>query len=273
MNKPLVSIICPVFNAENYIEQTIESVLRQSYSNIEFIVIDGKSTDRTLSIVNAYKSKISNVISEPDLGMYDALVKGFKLANGEIICYINAGDFLNSFAIEAAVEVFENPKISWITGVRSVCNENNIVTHVDLPFRYKSTLIQTGSYGERLPFIQQESTIWRRFLLDSVDFNYLNRLKFAGDYYLWWSFSHVAQLQVVSCPFGIFKKHSGQLSEDIKVYFDEMKTFTKIKSLKTLVTEVTELFFWALQPRVRHIIFKNILRYNHKTKRWDMSAW
>ncbi|HIC45768.1 glycosyltransferase, partial [Methylophaga sp.] len=89
-----VSIICPIFNADNYICHTINSIINQTYQNFEIIIIDGGSSDSTLSLLEGYKNNIKSLISEPDNGMYDALVKGFKLATGDIMCYLNAGDFL-----------------------------------------------------------------------------------------------------------------------------------------------------------------------------------
>jgi glycosyltransferase involved in cell wall biosynthesis len=266
----LVSVICPVYNGQSYIESTIQSVLKQTYENIEFIIVDGNSTDNTLSIINAYKNDISIVISESDEGMYDALAKGFKAANGQVVCYINAGDLLNSYAIEAAVEIFENTKALWITGCRSVCNEQNVVTNVELPFRYKSELIQAGAYTNRLPWIQQESTFWRAELLEHVDFNFLKSLKYAGDYYLWYQFSHFAPLEIVSCPFGNFKKHLNQLSENLEAYHVEIEKFTKVKFK---ISTFFELIFWALHPRIRQFIFKNVYRYNHKKQMWEKGIW
>ena len=273
MYKPLVSIICPVWNAEKHIQSTIESILSQTYENIEFVVVDGMSTDKTLSIINNYKERISHIVSEPDTGMYDALVKGFDLATGEIICYINAGDYLNAYAIEVAVSFFSNKHLEWITGLRSVCNENNFITHVDLPFRYKRNLIRSGSYGTSLPFIQQESTFWRRSLLNKVDYNSLKKLKYAGDYYLWWSFSQSSNLEVISCQLGVFKKHSGQLSANLNNYYAEMKSFVTGKSLLTYVSETYELFFWALSPKLRSFFYKSTYRFNHQTKNWEKSTW
>lgn len=268
MSNPLVSIICPVYNAADYIDLTIKSVLGQTYSNIEFIIIDGKSSDETMSIIACYGNLITHVLSEIDMGMYDALTKGFMKASGEIVCYINAGDFLNSYAVEVAVDIFKDSKINWITGYRSICNENNIVTHVDLPFRYKKSLIQSGSYGTILPYIQQESTFWRRSLLGNVDFKYLRQLKYAGDYFLWWSFSKTTELQVISSPLGVFKKHRGQLSENMDSYFQEMKTFVIKKDIFTTLQLCIELILWGLHPRIRAFFDNSVYRFDHKKQQW-----
>lgn len=268
MSNPLVSIICPVFNAGSYIDVTIRSVLAQTYNNIEFIIVDGRSTDETLPIIDNYKNSVTRVISEPDAGMYDALAKGFNLATGEIINYINAGDFLNAYAVDVAVDIFRNSEISWVTGCRSICNEENVITHVDTPFRYKNSLIKTGSYGRILPYIQQESTFWQRALLEEVNFDILKNLKYAGDYFLWWSFSHAATLDVVSCPFGVFKKHEGQKSENMEGYFKEIRSFAYSRGLRHVFQERVELFLWALHPRVRAMFSNSVYNYNHKTRQW-----
>jgi glycosyltransferase involved in cell wall biosynthesis len=91
-NQPIFSIITVTFNAEKTLEATIQSILNQSYRNIELIVIDGKSTDGTLDIIKKYESRISRWISEPDHGLYDAMNKGMKLATGDYIWFMNAGD-------------------------------------------------------------------------------------------------------------------------------------------------------------------------------------
>jgi glycosyltransferase involved in cell wall biosynthesis len=89
-----ISIITVCFNAEKTIEQTIKSVLSQTYANIEYIIVDGKSTDSTLKIVGKYKKKISKIVSEKDKGLYDAMNKGVKVAKGDIIYFLNADDVL-----------------------------------------------------------------------------------------------------------------------------------------------------------------------------------
>jgi glycosyltransferase involved in cell wall biosynthesis len=89
---PLVTIITVVYNNDNYIAETINSVLSQSYDNIEYIIVDGGSTDRTLDIIRQYEAKIDYWISESDRGLYDAMNKGIALASGEIIGILNSDD-------------------------------------------------------------------------------------------------------------------------------------------------------------------------------------
>ena len=89
---PLFSIITVTYHAESVLEETILSVVSQTYHNIEYIIVDGASKDRTLSIVNKYRDKIQAVVSEPDKGLYDAMHTGLKLAKGEYVCFLNAGD-------------------------------------------------------------------------------------------------------------------------------------------------------------------------------------
>ena len=100
---PLVSIVTVTYNDDKLIEQTIRSVTSQTYKNIEYIIIDGNSTDNTIEIVNKYKSKISRVISESDEGIYDAMNKAIDIASGEWINFMNSGD---TFTHKSVVENF-----------------------------------------------------------------------------------------------------------------------------------------------------------------------
>ncbi len=101
--EPLVTIITVVFNGEKTIEQTIKSVLNQSYENIEYVIIDGLSTDNTLEVVAPYKDRIK-VISEADEGLYDAMNKGIKMASGDIIGIVNSDDWLEQNAVRLVVD-------------------------------------------------------------------------------------------------------------------------------------------------------------------------
>lgn len=92
MNNPKISIITISFNAENCIEKTIQSVIEQSYDNIEYIIVDGGSKDGTVDIIKKYDKYITKWVSESDNGLYDAMNKGIRFATGNWICYMNCGD-------------------------------------------------------------------------------------------------------------------------------------------------------------------------------------
>ena len=102
----LVSIITVSYNASKTIEQTILSVINQTYTNIQYIIIDGKSTDETIDIVNKYKEYISVFVSEKDNGIYDAMNKGISLAQGELIGIINADDWYELDTVETVVKKY-----------------------------------------------------------------------------------------------------------------------------------------------------------------------
>lgn len=91
-NHPLISIISCVFNSERFIEKTIKSIINQTYENIEYIIIDGYSIDKTIDIIKKYEDKVAFWQSEPDSGLYDAMNKGIELSSGDYLLFINAGD-------------------------------------------------------------------------------------------------------------------------------------------------------------------------------------
>lgn len=126
--QPIISIVTVVYNDEKYLEKTIKSIISQTYHNIEYIIIDGGSTDGTLDIIKRYESKINVWISEKDSGIYDAMNKGAKLANGDFIIFMNSGDtFYEDETIKNVVKQISNEnsvcfgrakiknnKISWL---------------------------------------------------------------------------------------------------------------------------------------------------------------
>ena len=112
-----ISIVTVTLNSEKTLERTIKSVLGQNYSDVEYIIIDGGSTDGTLNIIEKYKDKISKVISEKDNGLYDAMNKGIKLSTGDIVGILNSDDFFyNEEVLSIVANSFEDKEIDAVYG-------------------------------------------------------------------------------------------------------------------------------------------------------------
>lgn len=122
-NEPLVSIITVVFNAAATIERTIQSVLSQSYGNIEYIIIDGGSTDGTLDVIDKYRDRFAYFVSEPDGGIYDAMNKGIRKATGDIIGLLNADDWYKPDAIKVVADAYKRTGADIIVGEAWVIDE------------------------------------------------------------------------------------------------------------------------------------------------------
>ena len=105
---PLISIITVVKNGEKHLEETIQSVINQNYKNIEYIIIDGDSKDKTISIIKKYEKYISYWKSEKDNGIYEAFNKGMKIANGDLLGFINSDDVYTKNAIELLLKYYYN---------------------------------------------------------------------------------------------------------------------------------------------------------------------
>jgi len=167
-----VSVITVVFNAKNTIAQTIESVLSQTYKNIEHIVIDGGSTDGTLSIIQKYRDKIAKFISKPDQGIYDAMNKGILLASGKVVGFLNADDmFYDKNVIQRVALSFDNNDIDCIYGnlVYVSCKNIDRITRCWESKEFCDGLFQK-SWTPAHPTFYCKKNIYERFGLYRTDF-------------------------------------------------------------------------------------------------------
>jgi len=233
-NKPLISIITVVYNGEQFLEETIQSVINQTYNNVEYIIIDGGSTDETVDIIKKYEDRIDYWISEKDHGMYEAIHKGFTVAQGEIFAWLNADDIYYPWTLKTVSKVFTNNAIQWLTGIPTHINEKSEMINVEHPKYYFKYFITKGYYrGDNFGFIQQESTFFSKSLYTKSPLNI--DLKLAGDYKLWIDFAKSKNLYTLKTVLASFRIHEKQKSSDIKKYYEEcdsIQNFMKVKFLK-----------------------------------------
>lgn len=204
MTLPRISLVTPVFNSANYLEQTIRSVLAQNYPNLEYYVMDGGSTDGTLDIIRKYESQITGWVSEPDRGMYDAINKGFARTSGEIMGWISATDQLQIGGLSVVGSVFRDlQQVEWITGRPTIFNDAGMTVSV-LPLPRWSRLRFLAGANR---YIQQESTYWRRSLWEKAGGRTDSSRRSASDFELWLRFFDHAQLYSVNALIGGFRVH------------------------------------------------------------------
>ena len=268
------SVITPCRNAERWIGETIESVraqtaLKSKAVQLEYLICDGGSTDRTVKIARSFDDPSIQIISEPDKGPYDALAKGLRRISGAVCSYINAGDLYGPHAFEIVAELFEFRSVRWVTGYEIGYNERSQLVRCILPFRFRNRLIQSGMYGTALPFVQQESTFWSSELNQSLDLERLAQLRLAGDHYLWRQFSGHTNLYIVGAHLGGFRFHSGQLSENKEEYFREMRSLSRPPTIVDYCLVVLDSILWRLPQGAKKVLNgKRLILFDHELQRW-----
>lgn len=274
-----ISIITPCRNAEKYIRETIESVLFQTAllsgrAELEYIVCDGLSTDRTLEIAESacknFRHGTVRIVSQQDAGMYDALAKGLSLATGDVVAYVNAGDYYNKHAFDIVLDIFEaKENTRWLTGYSVVYNDKSQIVYSILPYKYRERFFSCGFYGKRLLTVQQESTFWRAELNSLLDLHKLAQFKYAGDFYLWFQFSRKHTLRIVEAYLGGFRMHKGQLSENMPAYLAEISGITgKPGMIDYLLLTFDQIMWYAPNIFKKRLNREGLFRYDHRLQQW-----
>ncbi|MEO5356697.1 MAG: glycosyltransferase [Nitrospirae bacterium YQR-1] len=207
---PEITVVTPSYNQAAYLEQCIVSVINQNYPNLQYIIMDGGSTDGSVEIIKRYEKYISHWRSAPDDGQYGAINDGFKLATGEIMGWINSDDKFHSGALWNVAKVFMAYRdVQWVMGRPTVWAENGDLADMLDPIpQWCRGYYLEGKIGP--PHIQQESTFWRTSLWERAG-GYLDRtLKYAGDLELWARFFRHAQLYSVDALIGGFRARGNQ---------------------------------------------------------------
>lgn len=178
----LVSIILPVYNAGKYISEAIESIINQTYQNLQIIIIDDGSTDNSLEIINSFKDKRINVISRKNMGLIFTLNEALQYAKGNYIARMDADDISRSDRIEKQVSFLKkNPNISIIGSYATIINESNHIIGYRKPAKHNFSLKATCFLGS--PFIHP-SVMFNKKLINN-ELYYSDEFLHAEDYELW----------------------------------------------------------------------------------------
>lgn len=225
---PKFSIVTPSFNQYQFLEATIQSVLSQNHPNLEYIIIDGGSTDGSLEIIRKYEDHLHFWCSEPDQGQYDAINKGFAHSTGEIMAWLNSDDMYYPWAFNTVVSIMaELPKVEWLTTL----NRGALDWH-GFPIKfypiagYSREAFLDGYYlpvGSKtgIAAIQQESTFWRRSLWQKIGSCIRTEFRLAGDFDLWTRFYQYADLYGTHSPLAGFRYQANQKSRQLDKYIIE----------------------------------------------------
>lgn len=224
---PRISVVTPSFNQGRYIAETIESVMAQGYPNLEYIIIDGGSTDETLATVSRYQDQISHFISEPDRGQSHALNKGFALATGDILCWLNSDD---RFAPDALLSVALAFRVHVPDMVAGICEvfEDEVLVHRHLSSCANgplplSDLLDLEKGWNAGQFFYQPEVFFSRDLWLRAGGHVREDVHFSMDYELWCRFAlHQARIRVLGTPLARFRSHADQKTTDIQGFKREL---------------------------------------------------
>ena len=200
---PLVSIVTPSFNQARFLEDTIQSVLSQNYPRLEYIIVDGGSTDGSVDIIKKYESRLAWWVSEKDKGQTDAINKGFTHAKGDILAWLNSDDTYEPGAIDAAVKLMQpNPEIGLLYGDANFIDEDGKVIG-----KFNAAQTDLKRLREGYVHIPQQAAffrgnLWRK--IGPLDPSFY----FAMDYDLWIRLATRSQVKYIPQTWANFRLHT-----------------------------------------------------------------
>jgi len=253
-SSPLVSIVSVVYNGEKYLEETILSVLNQGYDNIEYIIVDGGSTDGTLDIVKKYELAIDYWVSEPDKGIYDAMNKGLRLATGKYVGFINADDYYVEGAVEKAVFMLQKSRKDYFIGAAKKV-PSNLVAKPIAPLQ-RGAEYQGMMYSHNGAFIPL--AVYKQVGLFNLEY------KIAADFDMALRI-HLSGYEAVSSSDIVVVFREGGASDTIKSKYENLQI--AIKHGRPKVAAYMSFFINSLKHIVALILPKSLLSKIYEFKR------
>lgn len=235
--QPSITLVTPSYNQGHFLEATIQSVLSQNYPNLEYIIVDGGSTDNSVEIIQKYSRNLSHWSSEPDQGQYDALNKGFALGHGDIMAWLNSDDMYYPWTLKAVASIMtEIPDALWISTLQQGWWDwYGMPLGFGTISGFSKAAFLDGRYlplegGSQIGWIQQESTFWRRSLWENTGARLSTEFHMAGDFDLWSRLFAKADLYGVESPLAGFRFQEAQKTRhdryvaEAKISLDRMRS-------------------------------------------------
>lgn len=224
---PKISVITVSYNQAKFIETTILSVLDQRYPNLEYIIIDGGSTDGSVDIIKKYAGRLTYWVSEKDAGQYDAINKGFSKSTGDILAFINADDFYMPWTLRTVASIFSSlPEVEWITALAPFQTNSEgllFASGTMNPVSKKAFLdgLYIPGLKSSVGVIVQEGTFWTRGLWEKAGARIDTQVSLAGDFDLWCKFFEFAEPYCLGYPLAAMTRHRDQRSNMLALYIQQ----------------------------------------------------
>lgn len=221
---PKISIVTPSYNQGEFLEQTILSVLNQKYPNLEYVVIDGGSTDSSVDIIKKYSKQLTYWHSKPDNGQSDAINTGFSKTTGEIMFWINSDDVLMPGSLHLVASIFKkNKQIKWLSALPTTITVDGFINYSANPPFYFRPFIERGFYIRSFcGFIMQEGTFWRRSLWKKTG-GYVKEVPYSMDWDLWRRFAAHSELVLVKAVLAGYRLNPNRKNNDEhEKYYNEI---------------------------------------------------